>query len=482
MPIAFESPALHSPIRSGIRAWSGRLLDVLRVAGQPGVRGQVIANLSMMALAGFCAGLGALRYEPMYCEWRDALLAGTIACAVAIMIIYRPGMRRGLRSDGPSWLPRLRMAGFASGLLALLISTGVEANFQAMKMRVLSAPVADLQDVGRHIVVGIDELADVRRLIEKKAISGVFITRRNVKGRNAGALKIEIERLQAVRAKHGGPPLWITADQEGGVVQRLSPPLPKLPPLSRLVARHKNPVALEKAVRDYATTQAKALATIGFNVNFAPVVDVDFGAPSRSSGSSRISQRAISKDPKMVAKVADWYCEALIAAGVRCTRKHFPGLGRVAADTHKREGRLSTAIDSLTKTDWVPFMSPQTTRGDWIMVGHALVTALDPERPASASPAVVKKLREGLGHNGILITDDFGMGAIRKSRLGSQAAVVSALNGGVDLILVSFDHDQVYFVLDALLSAHSKGKLDAARLAESADRLDAATNLLTARR
>jgi beta-N-acetylhexosaminidase len=80
-------------------------------------------------------------------------------------------------------------------------------------------------------------------------------------------------------------------------------------------------------------------------------------------------------------------------------------------------------------------------------------------------------LRDELGHDGVIVTDDFSMGAIRKSKLGIGNAAVSALNAGVDLILVSYDPDQIYVVLDALLSAQAKGKLDAVKLSESNERL-----------
>ncbi|MGQ0671291.1 MAG: glycoside hydrolase family 3 N-terminal domain-containing protein [Hyphomicrobium sp.] len=99
----------------------------------------------------------------------------------------------------------------------------------------------------------------------------------------------------------------------------------------------------------------------------------------------------------------------------------------------------------------------RATRGDrpgsaWVRVGHTYLPALDPDRPASASRAVIDRLHS-LGHSGIVITDDFSMGAIRKTPTGIGGADVAALNAGVDLILVSYDSDQIYFTLHALLTA-----------------------------
>jgi beta-N-acetylhexosaminidase len=144
----------------------------------------------------------------------------------------------------------------------------------------------------------------------------------------------------------------------------------------------------------------------------------------------------------------------------------------VFADTHIREATLSAPLEQLTATDWVPFQSKEA-RPDWVMVGHMRVAALDPARPASASPAVVARLRE-LGHTGVVVTDDFSMGAIWRSKLGIGGAAVEALNAGVDLLLVSYDSDQIYRVLHALLEADRTGRLDRKRLEESDARLERA--------
>ena len=330
------------------------------------------------------------------------------------------------------------------------ITTAAEARFRVIRSEVLAAPPADLARIGRHILIGIDEPYEAKKLIDAQAISGIFVTRRNARGKNAARLGEMIRSLDAQHRARGGAALWVTADQEGGVVQRLSPPLPRQSSLASIVRKNKDPIVREAAVRAYATAQAKSLAAVGVNVNFAPVVDIDFGLKNHGDRYTRISRRAISSDPATVADAARWYCEALWAEGVRCTRKHFPGLGRVFADTHIREATLASPIDTLIASDWVPFESRDPVRPDWVMVGHMRLAALDPKMPASASRAVIGKLR-GLGHNGIIVTDDFSMGAIQRSPLGIGGAAVASLNAGVDLILISYDSDQIYLALHALL-------------------------------
>ncbi|MEQ1712961.1 MAG: glycoside hydrolase family 3 N-terminal domain-containing protein, partial [Hyphomicrobium sp.] len=351
---------------------------------------------------------------------------------------------------------------------AIAAEAGAAASMGNLHDRVLAADPTRLEKLGRHLMAGIDDMAEVRRLIEAKAIAGVFVTRRNLRGRTAAAIRAEIESLQALRRTTGLPPLWIAADQEGGLVQRLSPPLPRQQPLSRIVASHAVPAERKAAVLDYAWRQGAALAAIGVTVNFAPVVDIDHGLRNPRDAHTRIGRRALGRDALAVAEAASWYCDGLRDAGVTCTRKHFPGLGRVLVDTHVAQATLDGPLRRLSTSDWVPFAQPAgSTMADWTMLGHVRVNGLDPDTPASASKAVVDLLRQELNVSGIVITDDFSMGAIQKSTLGTGGAAVAALNAGVDLVLVSFFPREIYVVLEALLAADVEGRLDAAKLRSS---------------
>lgn len=349
------------------------------------------------------------------------------------------------------------------------------ASFSDLRTRVLGADPERLERIGRHLMAGIDDIGEVRRLIEAKAISGVFVTRKNLRGRTTAAIRQEIEALQALRRSTGMPPLWIAADQEGGMVQRLSPPLPRQQPLSRIVAGHPIPTERKSAVIDYARQQGQALASLGVTVNFSPVVDVDHGIRNPRDAHTRIGRRALGRNPAAVAEAAAWYCDGLRVSGVVCTRKHFPGLGRVATDTHVAQATLDGPVRRLATTDWLPFAhAAGTAMPDWTMLGHVRVKELDPDTPASASKPVVSLLRNEMHVSGIVVTDDFSMGAIQKSKLGMGPAAVAALNAGVDIVLVSFYPRSIYVVLDALVSADVEGRLDAAKLRESKRRLEQA--------
>jgi beta-N-acetylhexosaminidase len=282
----------------------------------------------------------------------------------------------------------------------------------------------------------------------------------------------DIASLQDTRRRQDLPLLWVATDQEGGGVSRLSPPLPFLPSLADVIARKTDPNEREQAVVQYANRQGRDLAAIGVNLNFAPVIDLNYGIVNPQDRLTRISTRAISKDPAVVTDVASTYCATLLQSRVRCTLKHFPGLGRVFGDTHIRTAELNAGPDELALSDWLPFRKLMSDYRVFTMLSHARLTAIDKEQPASVSQDVIGGLlRERWKHDGVLITDDFSMGAITGSRDGIAGAAVAALNAGVDLILVSYDPDQYFPLMDALLQADRDGRLHQDVLARSDERL-----------
>jgi beta-N-acetylhexosaminidase len=146
----------------------------------------------------------------------------------------------------------------------------------------------------------------------------------------------------------------------------------------------------------------------------------------------------------------------------------------VFEDTHLEAGHLRASPDELARTDWIPFRILMAG-GTFTMLSHARLTALDPDHPVSFSPAVVSGLlRQTWSYDGVLITDDFSMGAAYASKEGVAGASIAALNAGVDLILIAYDPAQYFPMLDAVLVADGDGRLNAAALSSSLRRLAAA--------
>jgi beta-N-acetylhexosaminidase len=414
---------------------------------------------------------------PFALDWRAPLFASVrgwaLAALIVLPVIVIAAELQALRRADPLRIVRvLNGVSLALAAFCLLSVLSLEARFQWVRYAVLHADADQLERLGRHLVIGYRDGDELQRLIERRAIAGVFLTARNVQGRDTDAIRRELAALQDIRRQQGLPRLVIATDQEGGGVSRLSPPLTRLPTLSDVIARHPDPDERRKAVAQYATTQARELAGLGVTVNFAPVVDVRHGVVNPDDRLSRINERAISNDPHVVAAVAETYCAGLWANGVRCTLKHFPGLGRVFQDTHMQAADLTSPVDELARTDWLPFRAPMPGSEPLVMLGHARLTAVDRDRPASFSRAVVHDLlRTDWNHDGVLITDDFSMGAVYYSAEGIGGGSVEALNAGVDLILISYDMDQFYVVMHALIRADRAGTLREDALRQSEGRL-----------
>lgn len=340
------------------------------------------------------------------------------------------------------------------------------------RSEILAADTALLERLGRHIVIGYHSPATVKDLVEKKAIAGIFITDHNVRRRKVGDIRAEIDALQAIRQHQGLPPLIIAADQEGGAVSRLTPPLARQPSLAKVLASVKTGEDAKPAVVAYARKQASELKRIGVNLNFAPVVDLKIDPKRRSDGETQLRFRALSADPKTVSNAAGWYCDTLAEEGVYCTIKHFPGLGRVALDTHRLAGDIKAPLVELKGADWIPFRDLMGRPHVMTMLAHVRLRDVDRDTPASFSAPVINGLiRTEWDHQGLLITDDFSMGAVTRDKEGIGGAAIKALNAGADLLLVSFSDKHLNTVMTALIEADQNGQIDTAARTASLARL-----------
>ncbi|MCC8936065.1 glycoside hydrolase family 3 protein [Bradyrhizobium sp. Arg68] len=400
--------------------------------------------------------------DPYFVPLRGAgnfLLVAASAAAV-LMLLHRDFLsRRG-------WSGRLLIVLWCLPLLGITVS---RATLVLRERSILEAEPALARTLGQHFIVGYSSFDEVARLAERGLIAGVYVTRHNLAGRTADELKAEIAALQDKRRAAGLPPLVVAADQEGGIVSHLAPPLTRLPALASLAELSEDQ---QKAkAEEFGRIHGQELASLGINVNFAPVLDLRPEAKrNRLDFSTLISQRAISDDPAKVGTIASAYIRGLESAGIGATVKHFPGLGRVRADTHHFRADLDTPVDELEATDWRPFRDLLSTTHARVMVGHVAVSALDPGRPASHSKAVIDGLiRKRWNYQGIVMTDDLVMGAIYQHNVCT--AVVEALNAGVDLLLVAYDGLQFYRLFACASDAAERNALDIAMLRASETRL-----------
>lgn len=414
-----------------------------------------IAALVCLAAACFSDGPYVLPLRNV--AWLVSLVLAAIGLALTFLVWRGAALRL--------WSGRLLvLIWIAVPVAAVAVMIQGKLRMQA----ILQTQASTAQHLGKHFVVGYWNVREVRELARKGLIGGIFVTRRNA-AKGADALRLEIAELQAIRRSAGLPPLIVTADQEGGIVSQLSPPLSPVPALSEFAA-----LPREVRIRDvkaHGERLGLELASIGINLNFAPVADLRSGrGVAMFDFYSQIARRAISDDPDVVTDVATAFIQGMAAQGVQATLKHFPGLGRVSEDTHHVIARIGADASTLGDTDWKPFREIAARTNAAVMAGHVIVDGVDPDWPASQSKALIDGvLRKGWRFEGLVVTDDLNMGAVFHRDL--CAGVAASLNAGVDLLLVSYDGRQYYRIMQCVLAAHAQGKLDGAMLTKSAERL-----------
>ena len=390
--------------------------------------------------------------------------AGNIALVVASIAIVAVLLRRG------RWRTLAGKLLVTLWCLPPLLMSAAHLKFELRKHDVLSASAAEARQLGQHFMVGYSSFPEVVRLAEQGLIGGVYVTRHNIRGRTIETLRAEIAALQDKRRAAGLPPLVIAADQEGGIVGHLAPPLTKLPALATLTGLA--PDEQQAKAEEFGRIHGCELAGLGVNLNLAPVLDLK--PPQRRNRldfHTLIGQRAIATDPAVVSAIASAYVRGLEESGVGATLKHFPGIGRVRTDTHHFSASLNTPVRELEVTDWLPFREVLSHSRSALMVGHVTLTAVDPDRAASHSRRVVQGIiRDKWNYQGVVMTDDLVMGAIYQNDVCT--AVVEAINAGVDRLLVAYDGAQFYRVFQCALEGSRQGKLDAAMLRASDARLE----------
>jgi len=260
--------------------------------------------------------------------------------------------------------------------------------------------------------------------------------------------------------------LLIAVDQEGGQATRLGPQngYPRFPSPAEMGEKFE---AVETKL--VAGQMARQLAGGGININFAPCVDLNLNPCNPIIGALG---RAFSDDPHRVIEQARAFIEAHRENGLACTLKHFPGHGSSSADTHKQ----TVDVTGTFKDEELQPYRQLAGETDLVMIGHLLQRTFDPDLPASLSEKMINGLlREQIGFDGVVVTDDLGMAAVAKT-YSLQQRVTLALNAGVDLLLfgnnLKYDPQLPSSVVDAIVAAVQAGDIKEDCLCQSVQRLD----------
>lgn len=242
----------------------------------------------------------------------------------------------------------------------------------------------------------------------------------------------------------GNDNLPILIDQEGGRVQRLGPPHWKARPAGARFGElwEQNPETAEKAIALHGDLIARELHATGVTVDCLPILDV-----ARPETHDVIGDRAYSAVPDVVAALGRAVMVGLMRGGVLPVIKHIPGHGRGTLDSHHALPRVETPLETLQKSDFVPFKA--CSDAPFGMTAHIVYEAIDPTTSATLSPGLIQTIiRDELNFDGILMSDDLGMNALPGTMAERASGVVSA---GCDLVLhCSGDMTEMIEVANAL--------------------------------
>ncbi len=271
------------------------------------------------------------------------------------------------------------------------------------------------------------------------------------------------ERLAELQRALGGlrqPPRLVALDQEGGRVSRLQPWIGPTPTAAELATRGSG------ATEGFAADTGRALGALGFNVDFAPVVDLCDVAATNGIG-----DRSYGVAPDVVVEHADAFLRGLTAAGVAGCLKHFPGLGDTPVDSHLSLPTCPRSVAALEAADLIPYRR-LAARAPAVMIGHGHYTAWHPRpEPATGSRAIVADLLRGeIGFEGLVVTDDLEMGAVLPLDPDGSYAV-RALEAGCDLLLYCADLDRADRAREAIVGRADADRAFADRLVDASTRV-----------
>jgi len=309
----------------------------------------------------------------------------------------------------------------------------------------------------------------LKSFINKNKIGGVIYFYEDTRKKNKESIRLMSSRLQS----YSKIPLFIAADIEGGKVNRLIH-LQEFPSAKSYGEKYIQAEDKEKFLQEFrknASFQAQLLKDVGINVNFAPLLDLVEN--NSNLGLFSKLERSYSSDPEIVALLGGIWIEELQKNNILATAKHFPGHGHTDIDSHEGIARITKNISYLENNDLIPFKEAIRKDVSFVMTGY-FFTPYDNSTPAPYSKNVTELLR-GLGYDGILLPDDFGMPPVKKQDHVDMA--IKAVKAGNDMIL-NVEIQNIHLIIEGLVDAVKEGKISEEQIDESVMRVLKAKRML----
>lgn len=312
--------------------------------------------------------------------------------------------------------------------------------------------------VGQMFIVSVDGTGVgpyTESAVRERNVGGVILFEANM--RSEAQVRSLTGSLQEIASEsQPGIPLLAATDQEGGIVSN-APWVSPQPPAAEVGASGQ-----PEQARRIAETMGEQLLRAGVNADFAPVVD--------TGGGAAIGSRSYGDDPELVARMGAAAVEGFEEAGVISAAKHFPNHGPATADSHTALPVVEHDMTTVRDYDLPPFAAAVDAGVPMVMASHLVYPAIDPERPVSLSPRALGMLREDLGFDGVIVTDDLSMEAATRGGTIADAAVRAA-GAGADAMIVSGAASQQAAAQEAVIRAVESGELPRERVYEAAGRV-----------
>lgn len=332
-------------------------------------------------------------------------------------------------------------------------------------------------EIGQMIMIGFrgtgaEPGSYITRVLREVKVGGVILFDYDVPSNSYDRNIVNPEQLEKLISNlksYSSEPLLVAVDAEGGKVNRLKEKYGFLPILS--------PKEMGEAGNTASTTEealklAFELKTVGFNMNMAPVVDVDVNPDNPVIGALG---RSFSPDPQQVFLDASAFIEVHKENNIITVAKHFPGHGSSQDDSHLG---LVDVTETYKKEELIPYQKlREAGMLQAVMTAHIIDRNIDENYPATLSPRFLQDiLRGGIGFEGVIISDDMQMGAIT-SNYGFEESIIMAVNAGCDILILSnngsagYDENVPYKVRDVIYEAVKTGKISRERITESYERI-----------
>lgn len=317
------------------------------------------------------------------------------------------------------------------------------------------------EKIGQMVIVGLDGYDNnnnSQKMIEEYHVGGFILFKRNIQ--DSQQLLRLINSLKETNAVNKVP-LFFSIDEEGGKVSRMPGEFQNLPSSKKIGE-------VDSGELSYQVGEiiGRKLNIFGFNMNFAPVMDINSNPKNPVIG-----DRAFGDKADIVSKLGVQTMKGLQSQNIISVIKHFPGHGDTSVDSHIGLPVVNNDLARLKSFELLPFIQAIENNVDAIMIAHILLPKIDPINPSSLSKTVINDILRGdLGFEGVVISDDMTMGAILENYDLGQAAV-EAVNAGSDIVLVCHEFAKEVEVINALREAVETGTITMERVEESVYRI-----------